>query len=222
MAALLDNSHILAIPGGFSAGDEPDGSAKFIVNILQNEKIKAAVTRLLDRDGLILGICNGFQALIKSGLLPYGEIRTLDETSPTLTRNHINRHISSVVRTRVASTCSPWLQGLECGEVYSIPVSHGEGRLVADEAMIEQLFANGQVAFQYCDETGTPTMDPTANLNGSDWAIEGLVSPDGKVLGKMGHSERYFTDVFKNIDGEKKQNIFANGVNYIRGKGGKA
>ena len=221
MVELLDNSHILAIPGGFSAGDEPDGSAKFIVNILQNEKIKAAVHRLLGRDGLILGICNGFQALIKSGLIPYGEIRTLDETAPTLTRNHINRHISSVVRTRVASTCSPWLQGMECGEVHSIPVSHGEGRLVASEEMIGELFANGQVAFQYCDEQGNPTMDPKSNLNGSDWAIEGLVSPDGKVLGKMGHSERYFTDVFKNIDGKKKQSIFANGVNYIRGKGNK-
>lgn len=222
LASLLDNSHILALPGGFSAGDEPDGSAKFIVNVLQNEKIKAAVHRLLERDGLILGICNGFQALIKSGLIPYGRIQTLDESSPTLTRNHINRHISSMVTTRVASTGSPWLQGLTCGEVHTIPVSHGEGRLVASEALIRELFGNGQVAFQYCDENGNPTMDPMYNLNGSDWAIEGLISPDGKVLGKMGHSERYFEDVFKNIEGHKKQNIFANGVNYIRGRGGKA
>ena len=222
LAALLDNSHILAIPGGFSAGDEPDGSAKFIVNVLQNEKVKTAVHRLLDRDGLILGICNGFQALIKSGLITHGRIQTLDQNTPTLARNTINRHISSVVHTRVASNRSPWLQGLHCGQVHAIPVSHGEGRLVADEQWIRRLFENGQVAFQYCDQEGNPTMDPAYNLNGSDWAIEGLISPDGKVLGKMGHSERYCSDVFKNIEGEKKQNIFANGVRYIRAKGGKA
>lgn len=216
MATLLDQSQILAIPGGFSSGDEPDGSAKFIVNVLQNEKIKAAITRLKARDGLILGICNGFQALIKSGLLPYGEVKTLSESDATLVRNDINRHVSSMVRTRAVSNNSPWLQGMQVGEVHSIAVSHGEGKFVVNDKELKKLIKNGQIAFQYCDEEGTPSMDARVNLNGSTYAIEGIVSEDGHVLGKMGHSERYFTDVFKNIPGNKKQNIFANGVNYFR------
>ena len=192
MAALLDNSHILAIPGGFSAGDEPDGSAKFIVNILQNEKIKAAVTRLLDRDGLILGICNGFQALIKSGLLPYGEIRTLGrQLSPTLTRNHINRHISSVVRTRVASTCSPWLAGPGMpGEVlFSItgePRRGPAGRV--SEAMIEAAVCqrSGRVHSMCDEDRHADDGSRHANLNGSDWAIEGHGFPGWQGFGKNG------------------------------------
>jgi len=216
MAALLDEVQIFAIPGGFSSGDEPDGSAKFIVNVLQNEKIKSALNRLRERDGLILGICNGFQALIKSGLLPYGEVKTLADTDSTLVKNDINRHISTMVKTRAASNNSPWLSGMNVGEVHSIAVSHGEGKFVVNEEELKKLIENGQIAFQYCDEEGNPTMDENYNYNGSTYAIEGIVSVDGHVLGKMGHSERYFTDVFKNIPGNKKQNIFANGVNYFR------
>lgn len=215
-AALLNQSQILALPGGFSSGDEPDGSAKFIVNILQNEKVKEAVHALLDRDGLILGICNGFQALIKSGLLPYGRIQTLDEEAPTLFRNDINRHISTVVQTRVASNNSPWLAHERVGDVYSIAVSHGEGKFVADEAMVEKLFKKGCVAFQYCDSDGNMSYDSKVNVNGSVCAIEGITSFDGHVLGKMGHSERYFEDVFKNIPGNKKQTIFSSGVQYFK------
>lgn len=216
MSALLDESQILALPGGFSSGDEPDGSAKFIVNVLQNEKIKAAIARLKERDGLIIGICNGFQALIKSGLLPYGTVKTLKESDSTLVRNDINRHISAIVRTRVASNNSPWLQGMEVGEMHSVPVSHGEGKFTVNEKELKKLIKNGQIAFQYVDEDGNPTMDEHYNLNGSTYAIEGIISEDGHVLGKMAHSERYFTDVFKNIPGNKKQNIFANGVNYFK------
>ncbi len=216
MVKQIDACHIFAIPGGFSSGDEPDGSAKFIVNVLQNEKIKSAINRLKERDGLILGICNGFQALIKSGLLPYGEVSNLTDKDSTLVRNDINRHISAMVQTRVASNNSPWLQDLTVGEVHSIAVSHGEGKFVVSEENLKKYIANGQIAFQYCDEFGNPTMDEHYNFNGSTFAIEGLVSVDGKVLGKMGHSERYFEDVFKNIPGNKKQNIFASGVNYFR------
>ncbi|MBQ3620535.1 MAG: phosphoribosylformylglycinamidine synthase [Methanosarcinaceae archaeon] len=216
MADLIGKTNILAIPGGFSSGDEPDGSAKFIVNVLLNEKIRNAVHALLARDGLILGICNGFQALIKSGLLPYGEIRAPESDNPTLFRNTINRHVSCMVTTRVASDNSPWLAGLTPGECHTVPVSHGEGRFVASPEMTEQLFRNGQVAFLYSTPEGIPTMDGRFNPNGSSCAIEGIVSPDGRVLGKMGHSERYFKDVFMNIPGNKKQNIFANGVRYFR------
>lgn len=212
----LNHSQILAIPGGFSSGDEPDGSAKFIVNVLQNEQVKEAVHALLDRDGLILGICNGFQALVKSGLVPYGRIQTLDEQAPTLFRNDISRHVSRMVTTRVVSNQSPWLSGLEVGSLHTIAVSHGEGKFVCSEDLAKQLFEKGCVAFQYADEQGNPTYDPYYNVNGSMCAIEGITSFDGHVLGKMGHSERYFEDVFKNIPGEKKQNIFANGVNYFR------
>ena len=215
MAALLDKTQIFAIPGGFSSGDEPDGSAKFIVNVLCNEKIKAALNRLRERDGLIIGICNGFQALIKSGLLPYGEVCELKDTDSTLYRNDINRHISCMVSTRAVSNNSPWLSGMNVGETHSIAVSHGEGKFVVSQENLEKLIANGQIAFQYADENGNATMDEHYNFNGSTYAIEGIVSEDGRVLGKMGHSERYFTDVFKNIPGNKKQSIFRNGVNYF-------
>lgn len=216
MAALLDKTQIFAIPGGFSSGDEPDGSAKFIVNVLCNEKIKAALHRLKERDGLIIGICNGFQALIKSGLLPYGEVRTLSDHDSTLVKNDINRHISCMVNTRAVSNNSPWLSGMTVGEVHAIAVSHGEGKFVVQKEELEKLLKNGQIAFQYCDELGNATMDEHYNFNGSTYAIEGIVSEDGRVLGKMGHSERYFTDVFKNIPGNKKQSIFRNGVNYFK------
>lgn len=216
LCGTMDQSQILAIPGGFSSGDEPDGSAKFIVNVLQNEKVKAAVERLLARDGLILGICNGFQALIKSGLLPTGKIEQRDQTCPTLFRNTINRHISTIATTRTASNKSPWLSSFQPGDIHKIPVSHGEGRFVASEKVLEKLFANGQVAFQYCDENGLPSNSGEWNINHSDMAIEGIISEDGHILGKMGHSERYCQDVFKNIDGNKKQNIFKNGVDYFK------
>ena len=216
LVELLEKCQIIAFPGGFSSGDEPDGSAKFIVNVLQNEKVKNAVHALLDRDGLILGICNGFQALVKSGLVPYGRIMTLDDKAPTLFRNNINRHISTVVQTRVASNNSPWLAHEKVGDVYSIAVSHGEGKFVATDEMVEELFAKGCVAYQYCDENGVTSNDSHYNVNGSVCAIEGITSFDGHVLGKMGHSERFFADVFKNIPGKKKQTIFSSGVNYFK------
>ncbi|MCF0113738.1 MAG: phosphoribosylformylglycinamidine synthase subunit PurQ, partial [Erysipelotrichaceae bacterium] len=216
MAALMDKCQIFAIPGGFSSGDEPDGSAKFIVNVLQNEKIKAAVSRLRERDGLILGICNGFQALIKSGLLPYGEIKTMKDDDCTLYRNDINRHVSTMVTTRQVTNNSPWLANATVGEVHSIAVSHGEGKFVCDEAHLKHLIENGLIAFQYCDLAGNATMDAQYCVNGSTYAIEGIVSDDGHVLGKMGHSERYVEGVFKNIEGLKKQGIFKNGVNYFK------
>jgi phosphoribosylformylglycinamidine synthase len=203
-------------PGGFSAGDEPDGSGKFIATAFRNEKIKAAVNELLhERDGLALGICNGFQALIKLGLVPYGEIVPQQPDSPTLTTNNIGRHISKIAYTRVVSNKSPWLAGAEVGATYAIPISHGEGRFVASDEIIRQLAANGQIATQYVDPTGAPTMDITYNPNGSLWGIEGITSPDGRVLGKMGHSERIGNNVAKNIPGNKDQQLFANGVKYF-------
>lgn len=209
-------SDIIAFPGGFSSGDEPDGSAKFIVNVLLNQTIKDAIHAFLDRNGLILGICNGFQALIKSGLLPYGRIQPLCEDSPTLFRNDIGRHVSTMIQTRVASNNSPWLSSFAVGDIHTIPVSHGEGKFICNEKQMKDLFDNQQVAFQYCDLKGNATMDPAYNINGSIQAVEGLVSQDGHILGKMGHSERYFEDVFINIEGTKKQSIFANGCNYVR------
>ncbi len=208
--------HILALCGGFSAGDEPDGSAKFIVNVLNNELIREEVHRLLDRGGLILGICNGFQALVKSGLLPYGRLGMVTRESPTLFRNDINRHISQIVSTRVSSVNSPWLAGFELGEVHSIAVSHGEGKFVVGEELARELFAHGQVAFQYVDPEGRVTADAPWNPNGSYYAIEGLVSRDGRILGKMGHTERYGKDLFKNIAGNREQPLFSNAVNYFR------
>lgn len=216
LVSVLDESQILALPGGFSSGDEPDGSAKFIVNVLQNEEVKAAVHRLIERDGLILGICNGFQALIKSGLLPYGQIRTLKDTDATLFRNDINRHVSTMAHTRVASNNSPWLQDLTVDDDHMIAFSHGEGKFACSEEELKTLIKNGQVAFQYCDEQCRASNDPHININGSTCAIEGIVSIDGRILGKMGHSERFFDDVFQNIPGNKKQNIFASGVNYFK------
>lgn len=216
MASLIEKTNILVIPGGFSSGDEPDGSAKFIVNVLQNEKIKKAIDDLRSRDGLILGICNGFQALIKSGLLPYGKITTLDADDCTLYRNDINCHISCIANTRCTSNNSPWLAGNDVGKVYQIPVSHGEGKFIVNKDQLTKLINNGQIAFQYCDVDGNVNDLSENNINGSTYAIEGIVSKDGHVLGKMGHSERYVEGTFKNIYGNKKQNIFKNGVNYFR------
>ena len=212
----IDECHILALSGGFSAGDEPDGSGKFIVNVLNNKVITDAIHALLDRGGLILGICNGFQALVKSGLLPYGRLGQVVESSPTLFRNDINRHISQIVSTRVATTNSPWLSSFTLGEEHSIAVSHGEGKFVVSDEMAEQLFANGQVAFQYVDPAGEATLCAPYNPNGSSYGIEGIISASGQILGKMGHTERYEENLFKNIHGNKQQSIFANAVNYFR------
>lgn len=213
----IRNSQILMISGGFSAGDEPDGSAKFIASVFRNERIAEAVHDLLDRrDGLILGICNGFQALIKLGLVPYGKICEQSEDSPTLTTNSIGRHISKSVYTRVVSNRSPWLANAELGGVYTIPASHGEGRFVANDEWLKKLYADGQVATQYVDVNGNPTMDEDYNPNGSYMAIEGITSPDGRVLGKMAHSERIGNGVAVNIFGEQDQKLFEAGVNYFR------
>ena len=208
--------HIFVLSGGFSAGDEPDGSAKFIVNVLNNRLIRDEIHALLDRGGLILGICNGFQALVKSGLLPYGRLGTVTPDSPTLFRNDINRHISQIVTTRVASVNSPWLAGFRPGELHAIAVSHGEGKFVVDEKLARELFANGQVAFQYADADGRPTVEAPFNPNGSCYAIEGLISRDGQILGKMGHTERWEENLFRNIAGEKHQPLFENAVAYFR------
>ena len=213
----IRGSQMMILPGGFSGGDEPDGSGKFIASFLRAPAIKDAVHDLLNnRDGLMLGICNGFQALSKLGLVPYGEIRDLDDTCPTLTYNLIGRHQSRYVQTRVASVKSPWLSSCEVGDVHSIAISHGEGRFVAPQAEIDRLVANGQVAFQYVDFNGEPSMDIAFNPNGSMCAIEGITSPDGRVLGKMGHTERYTKYVGQNIFGEKYQPIFENGVKYFK------
>ena len=213
----IEESQILMFSGGFSAGDEPDGSAKFISSVFRNEKIKEAVNDLLTkRDGLALGICNGFQALIKLGLVPYGEITPQKEDSPTLTTNSIGRHISKTVYTKVITNKSPWLQKAELGGVYSIPASHGEGRFVASEEWIKKLFENGQVATQYVDIDGNPTMNEDFNPNGSYCAIEGITSPDGRVLGKMAHSERRGDGVALNIYGNQNQLIFESGVSYFK------
>ncbi|MDE6533335.1 MAG: phosphoribosylformylglycinamidine synthase [Muribaculaceae bacterium] len=218
MAAHIDACDILAFSGGFSEGDEPDGSGKFIASVIMNEKVKAAIERLIERGGLILGICNGFQALVKSGLLPFGKIGELGPDSPTLFHNDINRHISQIVSTRVGSVASPWLKGFTPGELHSIAASHGEGKFVASPELAATLHKNGQIAFQYADEEGNATMSSPANPNGSTEAIEGIISPDGLILGKMGHSERYDEGLMKNISGNKRQNLFANAVAYFRKK----
>ena len=213
----IDQAQMIMFPGGFSAGDEPDGSAKFFATAFQNAKIKEAVMRLLnERDGLALGICNGFQALIKLGLVPYGEIVGQTEQSPTLTFNTIGRHISKMVYTKVVTNKSPWLQKAELGKVYTNPASHGEGRFVANEEWLKKLFENGQVATQYCDLNGNITMDEEWNVNGSYCAIEGITSPDGRVLGKMAHSERRGDGVAMNIYGEQDIKIFESGVEYFK------
>ncbi|AFL99789.1 phosphoribosylformylglycinamidine synthase [Desulfitobacterium dehalogenans ATCC 51507] len=214
----IERAQMVMLPGGFSAGDEPDGSGKFIATMFRNPRIKEAVMRLLNqRDGLMLGVCNGFQALIKLGLLPYGEIMDLDEDAPTLTYNKIGRHISCMVQTKVVSTLSPWFSGMELGDIHTIPVSHGEGRFVANPDVIRKLMERGQVATQYVNHQGHPSNDVLYNPNGSYEAIEGITSPDGRVLGKMGHSERVGEGVAINISGNKYQPIFEGGVNYFRG-----
>ncbi len=216
LAEKISNAQILMIPGGFSAGDEPDGSGKFIATVFRNPAVRDATMKLIkDRDGLILGICNGFQALIKLGLVPFGEIRDMDASCPTLFQNKIGRHISRYVHTRVASVNSPWLANVNVGDVFTVPASHGEGNFTADAATISRLEANGQIAFQYCTPTGTPSYDIAFNPNGSHQAIEGILSPDGRVLGKMAHSERFGNDVGKNIFGNKVQPIFEAGVRYF-------
>lgn len=213
----ISQSQIIMFPGGFSAGDEPDGSAKFFATAFRNEKIKEAVSKLLnERDGLALGICNGFQALIKLGLVPNGQITGQDDNAPTLTYNTINRHVSKMVYTKVVSNKSPWLQMANLGQTYVNPASHGEGRFVANEAWIKKLFDNGQVATQYVNEKGIPTMDEEWNVNGSYCAIEGITSPDGRCLGKMAHSERRGQSVAVNITGEQDMKIFESGVEYFK------
>ncbi|MDK0734036.1 phosphoribosylformylglycinamidine synthase [Clostridium perfringens] len=213
----IDQSQIIMLPGGFSAGDEPDGSAKFIATIFRNPKIKDSVMKLLnERDGLILGICNGFQALIKLGLLPYGKIIDIEEDMATLTYNNINRHMSSIVRTKITSKKSPWFNEVSLGEVHSIPISHGEGRFVAPEGLLKELVENDQIATQYLDLEGNVAMNMPYNPNGSSLAIEGITSIDGRILGKMGHSERIGDNLYKNIPGEFDQKLFKSGVDYFR------
>ncbi len=217
LAKAVKNGQILALSGGFSAGDEPDGSGKFIASVLRNDIIKQALHHLLDKnDGLILGICNGFQALIKSGLLPFANICSMDESSPTLTYNKIGRHVSTIVRTKVISNLSPWISESMTGDIFSIPVSHGEGRFVCSNVQYEQLHSNGQIATVYVDLKGDPTPCYPFNPNGSFMAVEGITSPDGRIFGKMAHSERYDDDLYKNIHGNKNQNIFKNGVEYFK------
>jgi len=211
----IENAQIIMLPGGFSAGDEPEGSGKFIATVFRNPRVKEAVMKLLkQRDGLILGICNGFQALIKLGLVPYGEIVDITEDCPTLTFNKIGRHASCLVRTKVVSTLSPWFGNVQAGDTHTIAISHGEGRFVAGGAEIERLIKNGQIATQYVDLAGQPTYDIAYNPNGSVYAVEGITSPDGRVLGKMGHSERTGANVYKNVPGEKDQGLFEAGVRY--------
>lgn len=215
----IDECQILMFCGGFSAGDEPDGSGKFIANVLNNEKIAAAIEALIARGGLILGICNGFQALVKSGLLPYGHLGNVTKDSPTLFRNDINRHISQIAFTRVASVNSPWLAGMNIGDTYAIPVSHGEGKFVVNEELAKELFENGQVAFQYAEPVDEGvSMHSPYNPNGSYYAIEGIISKNGQILGKMGHSERYENNLFKNIAANLEQPLFENAVKYFRGE----
>ena len=212
----IENSQIIMIPGGFSGGDEPDGSAKFITAFFRAPAVTEAVRDLLqNRDGLMLGICNGFQALVKLGLVPFGDIRPMDEECPTLTFNTIGRHQSRLVRTRVASNLSPWLSRCEVGDIHTVPVSHGEGRFVASPELAAQLAANGQIATQYVDEQGVPSMSLDVNPNGSVLAIEGITSPDGRILGKMGHSERRGYGLYQNVPGDRYQQLFEGGVGYF-------
>ena len=216
MVKRINNAQIIMLPGGFSAGDEPGGSGRFIATLFRNARIKEAVTRFLSRnDGLMLGICNGFQALIKLGLVPYGEIVDLSPACPTLTYNKIGRHISCMVETKVVSKLSPWFNNVQLGDVHTIPASHGEGRFVANPEVLEALRKNGQIATQYVDKSGQPTYSIAHNPNGSVNAIEGITSPDGRILGKMGHSERIGDHVIKNVPGKKDQQIFSAGVGYF-------
>ena len=214
----LKGSQMIFIPGGFSGGDEPDGSGKFITAFFRNAEIKEGVCDLLDdRDGLICGICNGFQALIKLGLVPFGKIIDTDESCPTLTFNTISRHQSKIVRTRIASNKSPWLSYMNVGDIISVPISHGEGRFIASEELINKLAANGQIATQYVDQFGNATNDIAFNPNGSMYAIEGITSPDGRVFGKMGHSERIGAGLYKNVPGNYDIRMFEAAVRYFKG-----
>ncbi len=215
-AQALRDAQMVFIPGGFSGGDEPDGSAKFITAFFRNPEVRDATMDLLkNRDGLMLGICNGFQALIKLGLVPYGEIIDTDETCPTLTFNTISRHQSRLVRTRIASNRSPWLAGTQVGDIYTVPISHGEGRFLCSEELVRKLADNGQIVTQYVDEHGVPGMDVDVNPNGSIWAVEGIMSPDGRVLGKMGHSERVADGLYKNVDGCYDMKLFQSAKKYF-------
>jgi phosphoribosylformylglycinamidine synthase len=217
MKKAITGAQILMLPGGFSAGDEPEGSAKFMCSTLRAPRIKDAVTDLLDnRDGLALGICNGFQALIKLGLVPYGDIREARSDSPTLTFNSIGRHQSRIVRTRAVSNLSPWMAGIEPGDVINVAISHGEGRFVITPEEYGILVANGQIAWQYVDMDGSPTYDIDCNPNGSMYAVEGITSPDGRVMGKMGHNERWSRNTFRNVPGDYDSGIFRSGVNYFK------
>lgn len=216
-ARLVKESQMIFVPGGFSGGDEPDGSGKFITAFFRNSAVKEQVTSLLDsRDGLMCGICNGFQALIKLGLVPYGKIIDTDESCPTLTFNTIGRHQSRIVRTRIASNKSPWLSHTEVGQVYSVPISHGEGRFLASEELIKKLAENGQIATQYVDLEGNATSDIHFNPNDSMYAIEGITSPDGRVFGKMGHSERWDNGLYKNVPGNYDIGMFRSAVKYFK------
>ena len=217
-AGKLADSQMIFIPGGFSGGDEPDGSGKFITAFFRNPAVKDSVTDLLDnRGGLVAGICNGFQALIKLGLVPYGKIIDTDDTCPTLTLNEIGRHQSRLVRIRVASSKSPWLAQTEVGDIYTVPVSHGEGRLLASEELLKELAANGQIATQYVDFDGKPADDIRFNPNGSVFAVEGMTSPDGRVFGKMGHAERVGYGLYKNVPGRYDMKMFESAVKYFKG-----
>ncbi|MBP5774065.1 MAG: phosphoribosylformylglycinamidine synthase subunit PurQ, partial [Clostridiales bacterium] len=216
LAKKINGANIVMIPGGFSAGDEPEGSGKFITASFRNSALADAVSDLLkNRDGLMLGICNGFQALIKLGLVPFGEIKDLTSDSPTLTFNNIGRHQNKYVATKIMSNNSPWLAGVKPGEVYEIPVSHGEGKIACSTELVEKLAKNGQIATSYVDLNGNAAKDTQFNPNGSICAIEGILSPDGRVFGKMGHSERYDIDLCSNIPGPKDQKIFESGVAYF-------
>ena len=216
-AEALKDTDILAIPGGFSGGDEPEGSAKMITSFFRNPEIKKEIHHLLkDRKGLILGICNGAQALIKLGLVPYGEIRDLDENSPTLTFNTIGRHQSKIVRTRLCSNLSPWFKSINVGDIISVPISHGEGRFVATKELIKELEDNGQIATQYVDLNGNATMDNEYNPNASYMAIEGITSKDGLVLAKMGHSERIGNSLYQNVPGNYDMKIFEAAIKYFK------
>ena len=214
----ISKANIIFFAGGFSAADEPDGSAKFIVNILLNQKVRAAIDSFIEKGGLIIGICNGFQALVKSGLLPYGNFEDATETSPTLFYNDANQHVAKMVETRIANTNSPWLLGVEVGDVHAIPVSHGEGKFVVTDEEFAELRDNGQIFSQYVDFDGKPSMDSKYNPNGSINAIEGITSKNGQIIGKMGHSERWEDGLFQNIPGNKDQHLFRSAVKYFTGE----
>jgi phosphoribosylformylglycinamidine synthase len=217
MKKRMDSGQSIAFAGGFSGGDEPDGSGKFIVNTFKNGLLREAVEKLLyERDGLAIGICNGFQALIKLGLLPEGRISDRTENDPTLTYNNIGRHVSTMVKVRIGTDKSPWLTGFKVGDIYGVPVSHGEGKFVCNPDVFEKLYANGQIATQYVDDEGKVTMLSPFNPNGSYMGVEGIISPDGRVLGKMGHTERWQEGLYQNNDGNFDMNLFRAGVKYFK------